>query len=132
MISSVFKKFITDSILIGNDEFADRNKALLFKNGFSNIFELLDFDNDAVFLEPLLFTYLNRNIDPNNTSITLDQIIYGYIDKKKRPKKIKAYTDKNGILYLPKIGYFKTNSFSCLLNVEIVSLQRIWTNCTQM
>ena len=118
MISSVLKKFITDSIIVGNNELADRNKALLFKRGFSNIFELLDFDNDEAFLDPLLFTYLNRNIEQNNTSITIEQIIYGYIEKQKRPKKIEAYTDKNGILYLPKIGYFKTNIFSCLLNVE--------------
>lgn len=88
----------------GQAQFCDSIKTLLFKSN-ENIFNLLDFDNDEIYLEPMLFAYFNST----NPLETLDQIVFGYVDYKKRPTQIKVYSDEDGIVYLPKIGYFYSN-----------------------
>ena len=85
----------------------DSLKMLLYQR-HEDIFERLDFDNDNVFLEPLLFSYITQE---NND--WLDSIIYGY---EKNPKqKIIVFTNKNGVIYIPQIGYFYTDQKSTQL-----------------
>jgi hypothetical protein len=82
-------------------ETIDSLKILLYKRHI-DIFERLDFENDEIYQEPLLFAYITQN-----ETKWLDAIIYGY--EKKVKDKILVFTNKNGTIYIPKIGYFKTN-----------------------
>lgn len=66
---------------------------------------LLNFADDAPFLEPLLFTCFS----PQSTRVTLDQILYGYVPTATRPRTIDACTGGDGTLYLPRVGYIPTD-----------------------
>ena len=79
-------------------------------NSNEKLFDLLDFDNPLIFTEPLLFSSLKQT-----SNLPLEQILYGYIDDSVKPEKVNVLTDKNGLVYIPKIGYFKTNKPSELL-----------------
>jgi hypothetical protein len=84
---------------------ADTMKVLLY-NHATELFEGLDFDQDDIFLEPLLFAYFNHgHRDP---CVTLEQLLFGYLDQRTRPARIPVMSDGNGVVYLPQIGYFKT------------------------
>ena len=88
----------------------DSLKMLLYQR-HSDIFERLDFENDSIYLEPLLYSYVTQDDE-----IWLDSIIYGY---EKNPKSIiPIYTNKKGIVYIPKIGYFRTTRISEQLFLE--------------
>ncbi|MFT6947465.1 MAG: hypothetical protein ACJARP_001890 [Vicingaceae bacterium] len=80
-------------------------KLLLYKNN-PNIFDVIDFNNDVIYQEPLLFAYFNQEI---NDALLLDSILFGYIDFEKRPNQIQAKSDQYGRIYLPKIGWFSTS-----------------------
>ena len=79
----------------------DSLKLLLYKR-HENIFDRIDFENDLIYQEPLLYSYITQKDD-----IWLDSIIYGY---EKEPKnKIIVFSNNKGIIYIPNIGYFHTN-----------------------
>lgn len=78
----------------------DSIKQLLYSR-HDDIFERLDFDNDEIYLEPLLYTYVMQQDNK-----WLDSIIYGYEVNKK--EKIEVFSNSGGVIYLPKVGYFKT------------------------
>lgn len=80
--------------------YEEKIKILLLKNN-PEIFDVLDFDEEGAFCEPLLFAYFNSD----NSLLTIEQIIYSYIKPDRRPK-IKAYADNKGRIYIPKMGYF--------------------------
>ncbi len=73
-------------------------------NSNEKLFDLLDFDNPSIFTEPLLFSSLKQTSD-----LPLEQILYGYIDDALKPEKINVHTDRNGLVYIPKTGYFQTD-----------------------
>lgn len=79
----------------------DSIKALLYHRQ-SDVFERIDFDNDSIYLEPLLYTYLNQANDK-----WMSGLLYGYSND----KSIKADVCSNraGIIYIPQVGYFKTS-----------------------
>lgn len=79
----------------------DSMKKMLF-NRHNDIFDRLDFENDMIFLEPLLYSYVYQTNDK-----WLDSIIYGY-EKIKKPS-IEIFSNSEGIIYMPQEGYFKTN-----------------------
>ena len=88
----------------------DSLKMLLYQR-HSDIFERLDFENDSIYLEPLLYSYVTQDDE-----IWLDSIIYGY---ETNPKSlIPIFTNKKGIVYIPKIGYFRTTRISEQLFLE--------------
>lgn len=78
----------------------DYLKQLLYHR-HPTIFERLDFDNDSVYEESLLFAYVFQKDDK-----WLDGIIYGY--EKRKPSNAIIYSNSKGVIYLPKIGYFIT------------------------
>jgi len=88
----------------------DSIKQLLFSR-HNDIFERLDFDNDSIYLEPLLYTYVNQK-----DSKWLDCIIYGY--EKEKKQSIEVFSNDRGIIYVPQIGYFKTNHPSKTIILE--------------
>jgi hypothetical protein len=82
-------------------EVIDSIKRLLFSR-HEDIFDRLDFDNDAIYLEPLLYTYVSQEDNK-----WLDCIVYGYEKNKKAI--INVFSNSEGVIYLPQVGYLKTN-----------------------
>jgi hypothetical protein len=80
----------------------DSLKQLLYER-HPDIFERIEFQKDEIYLEPLLYTYVNQD---NNK--WLDSIIYGYEINKKQH--IEVFSNSDGIVYLPNFGYLKTDS----------------------
>jgi hypothetical protein len=78
----------------------DSIKSMLYAR-HHDIFERLDFFDDSIYLEPLLFTYLTQQDDK-----WLDSIIYGY--EKNKKEEILVFTNNDGVIYIPQVGYFKT------------------------
>lgn len=88
----------------------DSLKMLLYQR-HEDIFERIDFEDDTVYLEPLLYAYIMQEQD-----IWLDSIIYGY---ERNPKsKIQVFTNNKGVIYIPQIGYFYTNEINKKLFLE--------------
>lgn len=81
----------------------DSVKKMLFAR-HRDIFQRLDFHNDDIYLEPLLYTYLQQQDNK-----WLDSIIYGY--EQSRKPLIAVFPNSNGVIYLPNTGYLRT-SFS--------------------
>ncbi|MGY0407866.1 MAG: hypothetical protein ACWIPJ_05870 [Polaribacter sp.] len=82
-------------------------KLLIYKEN-PIFFEKIDFDDDNVFLEPLLFS---KEI--------LIEILQGYFLKEKKVN-INYSFKKKGIAYIPKIGYFKNKSLKPFEQIEII------------
>ncbi|UXE68934.1 MAG: hypothetical protein KA713_10280 [Chryseotalea sp. WA131a] len=80
----------------------DSIKSILYSR-HNNIFDRLDFYNDNIYLEPLIYTYLNQKDDK-----WLDSIIFGY--EKVKKEMIEVFSNHKGAIFLPQIGYFKTSS----------------------
>lgn len=68
----------------------------------TDIFDRLDFNDDDIYLEPLLYTYLNQMDDK-----WLDSLIYGY--EKDKKNRILVFSNSEGVIYMPRVGYFITN-----------------------
>jgi hypothetical protein len=88
----------------------DSLKKLLYVR-HPDIFDRIDFDNDAIFLEPLLYMYINQNDD-----VWLDSIIYGH--EKQKKEQIAVFTNATGTVYLPAVGYFHTGIADAELLLE--------------
>lgn len=88
----------------------DSIKTILYTR-HSDIFERLNFDDDNIYQEPLLYTYLNQNDNK-----WLDCIIYGY--EKETKLSIEVFSNSEGVIYLPKIGYLITSKLSETLILE--------------
>jgi len=114
-----FTNLLTKDLEDGQAAFADILKTLVYKTD-SILLEWLDFDNDFAFTEPLLFAYFNTP----SPSINLRQILFGYIEDEKKPNSIEVLTDENGIIFLPQVGYLKTNLSNTKLNL-------CWDNATK-
>ncbi|WP_435261389.1 hypothetical protein [Tenacibaculum sp. nBUS_03] len=84
-------------------------KLLVFKE-IRTLFEKLDFDNDATFLEPLLFSYFNSKKDNSFSKEILEQILQGYFISNETVKLSQNIFNKKGIAYIPEKGYFKKGS----------------------
>ena len=80
-------------------------KLLLYKKDM-NLMEKVDINNDKVFLEPLLFSYFNNKKEKSFSKELLSEILQGYFLEKK-PIRVKHSFNRNGIAYIPNIGYFK-------------------------
>jgi len=99
------KSFIDEHFNAYYGIFADIMKIELHRN-YKDTFDLLDFDDDSIWTDPLLQTQSIYKYAPEISHL---QLLYGQLSKKKRPKSLKAFSDNNGIIYLPDIGYFKTD-----------------------
>ncbi|MEJ7740124.1 MAG: hypothetical protein WKF97_22110 [Chitinophagaceae bacterium] len=104
----VLKKLIDKGV----NELSFTMKSLVYKSN-PGLFDLLNFDDDNIFLEPLLFTYFKAE-DP---LITLEQILYGYIEDHLKPEQIPVLSDNNGMVFIPRFGYFKTDLRSSLVHL---------------
>jgi hypothetical protein len=88
-----------------NIELIENIKILLYKED-ENVFEKINFYNDRIYKEPLLFSYFNnetRNIEE------LYNILFGYIEAHLKPTNISIKTDKFGRYYFPNFGWVHTD-----------------------
>lgn len=80
-------------------------KILIYKeNPF--LLEKVDFDNDEVFLEPLLFAYFNSKKESLYPAEMLQEIIQGYFIKKEETKINYSFNEQN-VAYIPGMGYLR-------------------------
>ncbi|MCF6351102.1 MAG: hypothetical protein L3J23_08775 [Flavobacteriaceae bacterium] len=80
-------------------------KILLHKKN-KNIFENIDFENDSIFLEPIIFVLFNNKFNRNVEFKILEEILQGHYFKNKNVK-INYIFNEKGIAYLPNLGYIK-------------------------
>ena len=92
---------------------AENMKVLLHEEN-NEIFDRLDFNNDNIFLEPLLFNYFNTGIDERKYK--LDQILFSYLLEE---KEVLIYFDSMGNSYIPNLGYVKSNKKNGHFRVSI-------------
>ena len=79
-------------------------KLLLYKENPS-VLEKIDFENDTIFLEPLLFAYFNSKKDQLFSETLLTEILQGYFIEKE-PIILKESFNKEEVTYVPNLGYF--------------------------
>ncbi len=99
-------------------------KLLLYKEDES-ILEKVDFDDDDVFLEPLLFTYFNSKETEKFTSNELTELMHGYFIKKKSNHKVQKFFNKHNISYIPNIGYFNKNDDNPFESINLIEGTKI-------
>jgi len=97
-------QLINQQTVEGRNSYIQFIKLLVYKSR-KDLFDLLGFDEEAAFMEPMLYTWFNST----EKKVSLDQLLYGYIASDKRPACIQVTPENNGIIYLPNIGYYHTN-----------------------
>lgn len=99
-------------------QFVEIIKTLVYKQS-PGIIENVDYENDDVFLEPLLFSYFNGKKDNLFPKEALEEILQGYFIKNKKIK-LKYSFNKNGIAYVPKVGYFKKGDLLPFDDIKLI------------
>ncbi|KZS39724.1 hypothetical protein AWE51_08720 [Aquimarina aggregata] len=97
----------------GLAKFSEYIKLLLYKEN-ENIFDILDFNDDSIYLNPLFFSYFNGEKNKQD----LQSIIFSYQKENISIKSIELTTDEFGRIYLPTIGWFQTKLANETLNFE--------------
>ena len=98
---------------IGKNKLIENIKILLYKKD-PNIFDTLNFENNEIYQEPLLFAYFNstnrknKNIFDNVNRESLNTLVYGYKEHELRPIAIQVKSDEFGRIYLPNWGWLVT------------------------
>jgi hypothetical protein len=85
-------------------EIVNTIKLLVYKEN-PLLLEKIDFENDNIFLEPLLFAYFNSEKDNLFSKEMLAEIMQGYF-LKNEPLQLEHSYNKDGIAYIPNVGYF--------------------------
>lgn len=85
--------------------FSDIVRILLYKEN-PVLFHKLNFEEDNVFLDPLLFAYFNSKKARLFSDELLAEIVQGNFVPR-QSLQIKHSYNQNGIAYIPNIGYFK-------------------------
>lgn len=86
----------------GASNFNQNIKILLYKQN-QNIFDILDFENNFIYNEPLLVAYFNNKSESKQS---LESVIFGYSTSNPR---FKVFSDEFGRIYLSNVGWFLTN-----------------------
>lgn len=100
-------------LLEGQGTFCDIIKVALYGED-EQVFDKLDFEQDAVFMEPMLFGYCTKK-DPRPLK---QQILFGTLNPTDRPKQLTVYTNKNGVVYLPSYAYLETQAPNATLELD--------------
>ena len=98
---------------------------LLYKENPS-LLEKIDFEDDNVFLEPLLFAYFNSKKDNFFTKEMLTEIMQGYFVENE-PLLLKESLNYDEIAYIPNLGYFdkKGNKIDDILKIDAFEIVKI-------
>lgn len=95
---TISEPFLNDGFLKLNQNI----KILLYKNK-EDIFDFLDFEDDKIFSEPLLFAFFNNKLLQRQS---IESVVYGYSNKSIQ---FELISDETGKIYLPNIGWLLTN-----------------------
>jgi hypothetical protein len=87
----------------GSSKLNQNIKILLYKHKEA-IFDFINFENDTIFSEPLLFAYFNNKLQKSQS---IESMIYGYSEKN---VKFDLFSDEFGRIYLPNVGWFLTTT----------------------
>jgi len=93
-----------DNVTNAKIEFTNTIKLLIYKEA-PYLLENIDFDDDNIFLEPLLFSYFGAKKENLFSNELLEELLQGYFVEKKELKIAHSYL--NDISYIPNAGYFK-------------------------
>jgi hypothetical protein len=111
--------FTEPKIVLGQAILADRMK-IHVHNKNKALFNNLNFSDDSIFLEPLLFAHYFSEVFKKKQNISTEEILLGYLsDDKKSNFSLEILTDQKGIVYLPNIGYIVSNIKNNVLKVSI-------------
>jgi len=91
-------------IYANKEELTDNIKTLIYIEDKS-IFEKIDFDDEYIYLESLLFAYFNNKNNSQFVKVTLKEILQGYYTKKDNIN-IEHSLNENDISYIPNLGYY--------------------------
>ncbi len=105
MLHSYLNSLVEERIIDNRVELSYRNRTIVYRQS-PNVFDRLDFNDDDIFLEPLLFLYPHLPAEFQN----LEQLLFGYIPNNSKPDSLTIKTDKKGMVYIPRIGYIYTNT----------------------
>lgn len=83
------------------NEALNQIRILLYKKN-KDIFEILDFENELIYKEPLLFAFFNSKAD---TIQNIESLIYGYASK---DLIYVVFSDEYGRIYMPNVGWLHT------------------------
>lgn len=104
-------------------EIVNTIKLLIYKENPS-LLEMVDFENDNIFLEPLLFAYFNSKKDNLFPSEILVEILQGYfLDKKELV--VKYSYNSNNVAYIPNVGYFNHGEPKSFDSIYIIKNTKI-------
>ncbi|HEU4791527.1 MAG TPA: hypothetical protein VFS71_17700 [Flavobacterium sp.] len=99
-------------------EITNTTKLLIYKEN-PILLEKVNFDDDNVFLEPLLFTYFNCKNENDLPNELLVEFMQGYFVK--REEIISKYSfKKNDIVYIPQLGYLKNGESVPFEQIQMV------------
>lgn len=100
-------KLTFDTALLSTNQasLSDTIRMALYQEN-EQLFELLNYDNDFIFLEPSLFCYFLSDVKKEN-KISLEQSLLGYITEASRPQSITVRADAFGLANLPNWGYLR-------------------------
>ena len=96
-------------------------KILLYKQD-EKIFEVLDFENNAIYKEPLFFAYFNEK---NNKKNGVESIVCGFSDK---AILFQLFSDEFGRIYLPNVGWFLTNQKNVVFDFDKLNFKLLKEN----
>jgi hypothetical protein len=98
-------------------------KILIYKES-RTLLEKVDFEDDNVFLEPLLFAYFNSKKENLFSIEMLEEIVQGYFLEKEGDKIFHSYNENN-IAYVPNLGYFENGKkVENILKVDVFEIQK--------
>lgn len=107
---------------ITNTEIINTVKMLIYKEN-PLLLEKIDFDNDNIFLEPLIFAYFNLPRAQRN-NLVLEEIMQGYFISPNEIFIKYSYND-DGIGYIPKLGYYKKNEGKLFDEINFIENTKI-------
>lgn len=103
-----FKLYLEEAL----SEMINTIKILLYKTD-PEIFDYIDFENDTIYCEPLLYAFFNNRM---KLDYNINQILCGFQNDSKKYTQIK--TDDKCRVYIPNIGWFITNKPNELLDYD--------------
>jgi hypothetical protein len=87
----------------------DNLKILTLKTLGENYLEIIDFENDYIFQEPLLYAYFNLENHTDNKDI-LKEILQGYEIKPKNEISTNHALNTDNVAYIPNLGYYNKDN----------------------